>query len=502
MSQRRYGAVLSYASLALNIAAAFVLTPILVQMLGKGQFGLFSLMSSITAYFLLADLGLNDTVLRYIVRYMRTSREALGVFLGVTTVGYAIVVTLMGIGAAVGYTFLDPQHWPKLTAQELDDFRFMYVVGMASAGLVLLTNPIGALMAAHQKFVAIQTLAIATRLLSAVLIILYLQFGHSVRTVFVLNNVVQASICLFEILYVMIVIRPPLLLRPVSGAYVREKLGYAGPILIVVIVEMIYWRLDNIIIGSMVGTAGLAVFSIGVLFQKHLEKLATTISKVWVPKLLARLEAGRDPEATTMGVATIARLQLLIVLPVLGGVIFFGRDFLRLWLGEGFEAAWPIMLWTLIPYAIEVVGNVRNVILQVRGIYWQRAAAIIAFAILNVVVTVVLVRRIGILGAAIGTGAGLICGYIYVQWLLWRRTEYRPALFYRSLFRGIWIAIPQMAVAGFALSLWPTATWVDFIAKAAIFSAAYALTVWLVGMNRTERGYFLSFARDAGLARS
>lgn len=501
MSQRRYGAVLSYASLALNIAAAFVLTPILVRMLGKGQFGLFSLMSSITAYFLLADLGLNDTVLRYIVRYMRTSREDLGVFLGATMVGYTVVVTLMGIGAAIGYTFLDPQHWPKLTAQELDDFRFMYVVGLASAGLVLLTNPVGALMAAHQKFVAIQTLAIATRLLSAVLIILYLQFGHSVRTVFVLNNVVQASICLFEIAYVMFVIRPPFLLRPVSGAYIREKLGFAGPILIMVIVEMIYWRLDNIIIGAMVGTAGLAVFSVGVLFQKYMLKLATTISKVWVPKLLARLEASHDPHATTMEVTTIARLQLLIVLPVLGGLIFFGRDFLRLWLGEGFYGAYAVMLWTLIPYAVEVVGNIRNMVLQVRGLYWQRALATIVVAILNVVVTVLLIPRIGIVGAAIGTGLGLLCTYVYVQWLMWRKADYLPGVFYAELFRGIWIVIPAMAAAGLALNLWPTTSWFAFVAKAALFTAGYALMMWLVGMNRTERGYFLSFARDARLAR-
>lgn len=501
MSQRRYGAVLSYVSLALNIAVAFILTPILVRLLGKGQFGLFTLMSSIAIYFLLADIGLNDMVLRYVVRYMRTTREELGTFLGVVIVGYVGVVALMAVGAGVGYTFLTPQHWPKLTPQELADFRFMYVVALASAGLVLISNPFGAILAAHQKFIFIQTTAIATRVLSAVLLVLYLQIGHSVRTAFVLNNLVQASICLFQIAYVLIAIRPPIRPRRVPLSYLGEKLNYSGPIFIVVLVEMIYWRLDTVIIGSMVGTVGLAIFSVGVLFQKYLQRLATTISAVWIPRLLARLEAGRDPHGTTMEMVTIARLQLLIVLPMLGGVIFFGRDFLKLWLGEGFLGAYPVMLWTLIPYAVEVVGNVRNTVLQVRGLYWQRAVTIIIFALLNVVVTVLLIPRVGIVGAAIGTGLGLLCGYVYVQWLLWRKADYRPGLFYGALFRGIWIVIPVMVVAGLALGFWPSSTWFDFIAKAAIFTAVYASMVWLVGMNRTERGYFLSFARDAGLAR-
>jgi O-antigen/teichoic acid export membrane protein len=502
MSQRRYGAALSYVSMALNLAVAFLITPILVQALGKGQFGLFSLISSIVAYFLLMDIGLNDTVLRYVIRYTRSGdRDALATFMGVTLAGYAIVVTALLALGAVGYLFMTPTQWPKLTPGELSDLRFMYVVGLASACTVLITNPFGSVLAAHQKFIIIQLAAIATRLISAVLVIIYLQGGHSVRIVFVLNTVVQAAVCLFQVAYVMVAIRMPMQLRRVPFSYVREKLNFAGPIFIAVIVEMVYWRLDNILIGSIIGTTGLAVYSVGMLFQKHLQRLANTISKVWIPQLITRLESGAEDHEATLLVAKTARIQLLILMPMMAGIIALGRPFLKLWLGPDFMGGYVIMIVALTPYAFELIGNARNSILQVRGLYWWRAAAMVVFSIMNVALTVYLLPRIGIVGGAIGTGAGVLCGYVFVHLMLQAKTGFSLALFYRELFRGFWIVIAGLTVVGVLLQYVPIDSWVEFIAAASALVGVYALLVWLVGMNGTERGYLISFARDARLVR-
>lgn len=502
MSQRRYGAALSYLSMAVSLTIAFLLTPILLEVLGKGQYGLYSLVASFVAYFMMADIGLNDTVLRYVVRYTHSGdREELGTFLGATLVGYlGVVLLVLGVGIA-GFALLTPEVWPRLSAVELQELKFMYGVGLASACVLLMANPFGAILSAHQKFIFLQVAGIATGLISAALVVAYLQYGQSVRIVFILNTAVQASVALFQIGYVLTRIRPPFRLRAVSVAYVREKLNFAAPIFIVVLVEMIYWRLDNLIIGSMVGAASVAIYAIGMLFQKHLQRLATTISRVWIPHLIQLMETGAGARETTMLVVKIARLQMLVVLPVMAGIVFFGRDFLRLWLGPDFVAAYPIMLLILLPFSIEVIGGIRNTVLQVRGLYWRRAVATVIIAVLNVVLTIILIPRVGIIGAAIGTGAGILCSYAYIHLLLHAKGGFLVGVFYRELLRGLWIVVIGLAAAGAALNLWPTAGWFEFIAKGALFVAAYAPLAWLLGMNQGERGYLLSFARDARLIR-
>jgi O-antigen/teichoic acid export membrane protein len=503
MSERRYGAVLSYVSLGLNLAVAFLLTPILVHTLGKGQYGVFALISSITGYFLLMDMGLDDTVLRYVIRYRRSSEEgALATFLGTTVVGYMILVALLLIVGVVGYQYLDPAHWPKLTPRELDDLRFMYVIGLTSSCLVLVTNPFAAILAAYQRFVFIQSAAIATRLITAVLVVVYLQFGESVRIVFILNTVIQASVCLLQVFYVLFNMRLPLQFRRVPWSYVREKLNFAGPVFLTVMVTMIYWRLDNILVGSIVGSVSLAIYTVGLLFQKHMLKLSTSLTKVWNPQLLARLEAGASDDEATLLVAKVARLQLMIMLPVMAGIIALGRQFLTLWLGPDFQPAYWVMVIALTPYVLEQVGASRNVILQVRGLYWWRTGALIVFSVLNVAVTLYLLPRIGIVGGAIGTGGGLLLGYIYSHMLLQMKAGFSLRLFFGELLKGLWLVILALAAGGLALQYLRLDNWVSFFAAVAVYGGGYALLAWLIGMNRTERGYVLSFARDARLARS
>lgn len=503
MSERRYGAALSYVSMAVNMLVAFLLTPVLVEVLGKADYGLYSLVGSFVAYFLLADIGLNDTVLRYVIRYrQRGSREELGVFLGASLVGYVLVIAaVIGI-SIVGYGFLTPEVWPRFTAKELDDLRFLYVISVASACIVLFTNPFAAILAAYQKFIFIQFVGIATALISAVSVFAYLQYGDSVRIVFILSNVVKVSIAFFQIGYVLAVLRPPFLFRRVSAGYVREKLNFAGPILIVVLVEQIYWRIDNLLIGSILGTAAVATYAVGMLFHKYVQRMATTFSKVMSPEIIRRLEGGADAREATRLVVKTARMQMMVIMPIIAGVVFLGRDFLRLWLGEDFVGAYIVMVVTLIPYAFELSGNVRNAILQVKGLYWWRAGALLIISAINIVITLTLLPKIGIAGAAIGTGAGLVMGYLFVHWLLWRRTGFELVTFYREAWRGLWIAAATLVVTGLLVQLMSIDTWFEFILAGAALMALYAPVAWFAGMNHTERGYVLAFAKDARLLRS
>lgn len=503
MNQRRLGVMLSYASMAVSVVVAFLLTPLLVETLGKGQYGLFSLTTTIVAYFLLIDIGLNDTVLRFLIRYSRSEdpRE-LATFTGAALVGYGFLGTVMLVIGAFVYGTLTPEAWPRLTPSELEDLRFLYLAGLASAVMIIVTNPFGAMLAANERFIVIQMIGITTTIASFVLVALYLTYGESVRIVFLLNTGIQASVSLFQMGYVLFRLRPPIRFALVSFSYIKEKLFYAAPILIVVIVEMIYWRLDAILLASMMGTVAVATFAIGTLFHKHMLRLASAVSKVMIPGLIRRLEAGADGPAITGLVARIARLQAIIVLPIVAGLIFFGRDFLDLWLGPEFRDAWPVMLLTLIPFAIEAVGNVRNAVLQVKGLYWRRAGVIIVFAIGKAIATVLLIPVWGLNGAALSTGVGLLLGYAYVLWLMTHTVGFQPVRFYALLSNGLTLAAAALTVLGFALMLWPTTSWVDFVAKGGIFVAVYAAMLWLIGMNVEERASVTGLLRDVGLVRS
>ena len=63
---RKTGVVLSYVLLVVEIFSTLLFTPFLIRTLGQAEYGIYQLVLSITAYLALLDLGVGNSVIRYI----------------------------------------------------------------------------------------------------------------------------------------------------------------------------------------------------------------------------------------------------------------------------------------------------------------------------------------------------------------------------------------------------------------------------------------------------
>ena len=64
-SQIKKGAIISYFSIVFNIVVGLVYTPWMIELIGKSDYGLFVLVTSFFAYFLV-DFGLCQSITRCI----------------------------------------------------------------------------------------------------------------------------------------------------------------------------------------------------------------------------------------------------------------------------------------------------------------------------------------------------------------------------------------------------------------------------------------------------
>src|SRR5690625_3872798 len=69
MSQLKKGALLSYANIFLTNVIGLILTPFIVKSLGDSEYGLSTLIGAFVAQISILNLGLNNTVIRYISKY-------------------------------------------------------------------------------------------------------------------------------------------------------------------------------------------------------------------------------------------------------------------------------------------------------------------------------------------------------------------------------------------------------------------------------------------------
>ncbi len=487
--QRRLGGMLAYLQIALNIGIALAYTPFMVRTLGQADYGLFAIAGAMASYLVILDMGLADSVVRRLVGlHGKDDRQGERDFLGSMVSLYG-VLGLMILGAAAIAVACVPMLFGGTMAPEaLSTLQTMLVPLGISTAVVVAGNPLNATLVAHERFVFLRSLEMATVVLVTLGNVAALLLGGGVLSVVVVasTGAILATLCKW--LMVRGGLRLPLAPRRVDRTQLTDMSSYAAPIFVSMLVEQIFWKLDHLLIGARLGAAAVAVYAIGVMFNKYFMAFATAISRVMMPDLVRRIDAGSDTEALTRRLVEISRWQAFVLMLVLSGLVLFGQHFIRTWMGSGYELSYWVLVCTLGPYAFELIGNVRNVVLQVMRLFWWRAGIFLAAALLNIPATLWALRHWGVVGAAACTGAGLVAGYLGVAWVLSHKAGIPVLGYLREVWRGIAPALLLAVGMGVLLRGWlPDAGWIALLQKIALYTPIYLALMWSLGMRNEER---------------
>ena len=178
----------------------------------------------------------------------------------------------------------------------------------------------------------------------------------------------------------------------------------------------------------------------------------------------------------------------MIVLLITLNLVFWGKPFLKIWLGDEYTISYYVLLFVLIPFSLEIIGNLRNVFLQVYGYYWHRAGIILIISVINIGLTIVLIDFYGIVGAAASTCLSLLLGYIITNYLLWKKVGVKISYF----FKQVWFkAVPTIGLTMLVAVLLPKIIIVDNWLTLALVvistSFIYAFALWILYLNLNEK---------------
>lgn len=491
MNERKKGAILSYISVILKVVIAFVYTPFLISSLGNSEYGIYNIVGSLAAYLAVLDFGINDSTVRYLVRQRKLgeSKESDGI-IGSVTLLYLVIGTAMAIGGTVLFFSLDSFLSASFTDQELYLLKYIYVIAFASIVATITFNPITAILVAYEKFVLVKGIEIVAYLITIGTTVVFLLLGYNVIAVVAISAIVNTTGILIKIWYLFRRLKIPFRVRGYSLYYIKELFTYALPIFFVVLVEQIYWKLDNIIIGSKLGPTIVALYAVGIFFQKYIQSFSTAISRVMIPKLILQIDGESDSKEIIKSLVTIARFQLIIVLLIISGLVLFGKEFIILWLGEDYEISYYVMLCVLIPFSVEIVGNIRNTIMQVKGLYWYRSVLILIISLINVGFTVAFVEEYGIVAAGLFTGIALVLGYFGVHIIMQWKINIRFIEFFFPVWSKAVIIMAICTPIALLLNDYTSYSWLTFFCKILVFAIVYGISMWFIYLNNVEKGLF------------
>lgn len=493
---RKQGVILSYVLMIFEVLSTLLITPFLIRTLGQAEYGVYKLSASITAYLLLLDLGVGNAIIRYISKF-RVNKDTASEkkFFGVAMIFYLGISVVSVIGGAV-LIHLFPFVFSKgLSAEEIALGQRLLMLTVANVAVTIGTTVYANVIIAYERFSISKGMPIVQILLRIILTVITLKMGMgSVGVVSV--NLLMTVLCRgFFVLYVFFAIKLRPRFRGITFDFIKDILAYSSWILVQMIATQINASMDQILLGSLVAnsTIIIAVYSVGMQIVQYFQSIGSSFNSVLMPGVVKLVEQESSSVAICGEMVRIGRIIFMVLGLIWSGFVAFGRQFIGLWAGSVNADAYPVAVILMTAYVFILTEAMGTQVLWAKNEHKEQALLKLGVVLINILLTVVLIRWNPLIGATVGTFISLIIGDVAVMNLVFsRKIKISLRQYYGGLFKGLLFCIAAITGLGFVINLLPFTGWWGLIVKIGIMCAAYAVLVWFCGANKYERALIVS----------
>lgn len=490
MNQRKLGIFLSYLNITLQSLLGFLYIPILLHYIGKSEYGLYQLMGSLIAYFGIMDFGLSAAVIRFYAKYLALKdRVGMENTLAIALRCYGAVMGVMLIAGGAVYTMLDAAFSGSMTAGEVAEAKDIFLLLLLNIVITLSTMVFRSVINAHERFLFLKGLETVQLVLQPMLVVLLLMHHPSAFSVALVQTGLNLVLSFARVYYCFAKLHVRIRYHYWSHELMVAFRRLALSVFAVTLIDQVFWKTNQIILGIISGTAAVAVYSIASLIYMNYMALSTAISGVYLPHVTGMV-ARKEPISSLSDLfIQIGRWQYYLLALVATGFIIFGKQFIALWAGPGFEDSYIITLLIILPFTVDLIQNIGLAIMQAMNRYDFRARIYFLTGILNLLLAIPLGIKYGGIGCAMATGISMIVGNGFIlNWYYAKEIHLAIASFWSQIGR-ISLVTGVCLVIGYATNvyLWTQGGVGPFVLKAAMYSILYMVMIYAFAMNQMER---------------
>jgi O-antigen/teichoic acid export membrane protein len=392
----------NYAGRFITLGTWFLLTPFILVQLGTTSYGLWVLVSSVVAYSSLLDLGIAGAVIKYTAEYRARGEEEQAHRLVATALCLYAVLGLIAIAISVAIAPIFPSLFNLPPAEHATATWLVLLMGSSVGISIPCTTTTAVLQGLHRHDIVnlISTIGV---LLAAVATVAVLLLDGGVV------GMVAVSIPIPLIMQVPSIwfinrIAPELQFgwRGAKRSLVHTVFSFSSWLFMGQIAGRLKAKTDEIVIATFLPISAIAPYAIALRLSESAQILTDQFMKILLP-LASELHAENDQGRLRSLYITSTRLTLAIFLPVGCTLIVLARPILTLWVGAAYAGFAHLVLILTLANFIDISLWPAGLILQGMSRYRTLAVMSMCTAVANLALSIVLVRRWGLTGVALGT---------------------------------------------------------------------------------------------------
>ncbi len=497
----------NFAGYFVSMVVGFLLTPYVMEVLGKDKWGLWQAIVAFTGSYGLCDLGIRSAVGHYVTRYW-AQRDLEGVNRTFATA--LVITTWVAIFLALVTTalaFVSPLLFES--GMETNEMRTVILIMGIGVSLNFPLAIFGSATYARQRFDIANTVGISERITTALLYVWVLESGWGLVGV---ASIAAASPTMFNVARIWIAFKllPGLELtkKLVKLTSVKELFSFGFYNVLVNAADQIVLNSDALIIAIVLNSTATAYYSGGSFVIAQSIALINAFAWTLTP-YATKCDTEGDTEALRRLWMTGTRMVVLLGALIASGMILLGEDFLFLWIkpkelgivrGDEYTSSAVIMaILAGTVYIRAAMSCGKQILFGIQEVKFL-AKNSIATAILNVVLSCVLIYWFGLIGVAISS----VFAFALMQ--LW----FQPKFLSKCIDKSVWaFMVPTLWIPTVVFgTMWGmellvcdyihATSWSSFVAKGfALATPAAILGFWL-GTSHVEKDKLRAFLKRIG----
>lgn len=483
------GAITYYILVVVNALYGLLIAPYLLEMVGKSEYGVYKTISSLTASIIILDLGIGSTMQRYIARFLAEGkRKDCSNFTAMGLI-QAAVLSLVIAACCVGIFFSLDHIYDKFTASELLSAKYVFALSVLYVVVHVFENVINGVICGFNKFAFANSAKLIMLILRVVLYFVVLPLWPNATAITLGTVLMEIGILVIEVFYLVFALKVKIKLEKFDLHLFADSMKYTSMMLVQTIAAQVNSNLDNVFVGSILGTAAVSVYSFGLALFNMFQPLSTSISSVMLPMVTNEIVAGADNRRLEDLVIKVGRIQFLLLASAYFGFAVIGKEFVQLYLGSDYLDVWVITLILMSPSVIELSQNVCLSILRARNQLGFRSIALITGVVMNVLITFFGTPLYGYYAAAVGTAIStFVSGVLMMNFYYYKVLKLNV---FRILGKLIFPVLPGILLAAAALvgvsQLLPGGSWLWFAVKILVFFVILLLYLLLLKLWSRKR---------------
>ena len=490
INQLKIGVVLSYATQVIQILSGLIYTPIMLRLLGQSEYGLYQLVYSVVSYLSLLSMGFGSAYMRFYARYsVKNDDDGVaklnGMFLAIFSV-ISIICLLCGL---VMITNSKAIFGDGLTSAELQKAKILMAIMVLNLAVSFMNSVFQSNITAHEQFFFQRLVQFLKALFNPFLTLPLLLLGFGSVGMVTITTALTVSVFISDIIFCKKKLKIKFKFKDFNFPLLKEMWIFTFFIFINMIVDQLNWSVDKFLLGRFMGTVAVAVYGVASQLNAMYMTFSCAISGVFIPRVNFIVSEKEDDKKLTDIFTRVGRVQFILIALIILGYIFFGQAFIGYWAGTGYEDAYIIGIYLMIPVSVPLIQNLGIEIQRAKNMHKARSIVYLFIAISNIFVSIPCIKLWGTKGAAIGTAISLLVGNGLFMNLYYHKKIGLDIIYFWKEIMKFTPALIIPIILGTAVMKYVAFSGIFMLGGAIIaYVIIYCISMWFLGMNNYERG--------------